>query len=116
MRKIMPSIFFAMRTMPTTSIIHGIMAVPFGALDIALISSLTNTRLNTISAHMDANIRSQPRKISAVDLEPPMANANAGHHRPHCLKDQVADQQRPAHREKDGADIFYHRHTIRKIG
>ena len=76
MRRIMPSIFFAMRTMPTINIIHGIMAVPFGALDIALMSSLTNIRLKTISAHIDANIRSQPRKISPVDFDPPMANAS----------------------------------------
>ena len=76
MRRMMPSIFFAMRTMPTTSMAHGIIAAPFGSVESAESTSLTNTRLNTMSTHMLANIRSQPRKISLVLFEPPIAKAS----------------------------------------
>ena len=75
-RRMMLSIFFAMRTIPTQSIVHGIMAAPFGSVERAESTSLTNIRLNTMSTHILANIRSQPRKISAVLFEPPMAKAS----------------------------------------
>ena len=75
-RRIMLSIFFAMRTIPTTSMVHGIMAAPFGSVESADNTSLTNIRLNTISTHMLANIRSQPRKISLVLFDPPIAKAS----------------------------------------
>ena len=72
----MLSIFFATRTMPVMSMIHGTIATPVGELDMADSSIFTNITFSTMSVHIDANILSQPRKISAVLFEPPIANAS----------------------------------------
>ena len=64
----------------------------------------------TMSKNEKIAVRRNSRPGSSASMPTPDAMGTR------CLKDQITDQQRPAHSEKDSADVVYHRHTFCKIG
>ncbi len=76
MRWIIASIFLPVFAIATTNIVQGITSAPVGTTDIAESMNFRKTRLKITIRHILPNIRTQPLKISAVLLLPPMANAS----------------------------------------
>jgi hypothetical protein len=70
------SILRATFAIATTNSIHGIIPAADGTRLIAESSSFRNTVLKIIITQAEANIRTQPLKISSVFLLPPIANAS----------------------------------------
>ena len=75
MRQIRSSIRLATRVKATMNISHGRMVTVPGIVLIADSISFTKITLLVIIKHMLANILHQPRKISSVLFDPPIAKA-----------------------------------------
>jgi len=76
MRVMMASIFLAVRVMATINMSHGTIPAPDGMVPMTLRNIFRKMTFRTIIRHIVAYIRTQPLKISAVFLLPPIAKAH----------------------------------------